>query len=69
MLNTTDTPLFFLWTQLAIAALLFVVCDLFRALPDRLSFDMATAKEMGAVVGLNVIGLRCATDTFSLVVG
>jgi GDP-fucose transporter C1 len=66
VLNTTDTPLFFLWTQLAIAALLFVICDLFRALPDRLSFDMATAKEMGAVVGLNVIGLRCAEHASAL---
>ncbi|TEB32681.1 hypothetical protein FA13DRAFT_1763774 [Coprinellus micaceus] len=63
VLNTTDTPLFFLWTQLAIAALLFVICDLFRALPDRLSFDMATAKEMGAVVGLNVIGLSFSNYT------
>ena len=51
---------------MAIAALLFVVCDLFRALPDRLSFDMATAKEMGAVVGLNVVGLRCAEHASAL---
>jgi solute carrier family 35 (GDP-fucose transporter), member C1 len=67
VLNTTDTPLFFLWTQLAIAALLFVVCDLFRALPDRLSFDMATAKEMGAVVGLNVVGLSFSNYTLKYV--
>ncbi|KAJ3507494.1 hypothetical protein NMY22_g16912 [Coprinellus aureogranulatus] len=67
VLNTTDTPLFFLWTQLAIAALLFVICDLFRALPDRLSFDIATAKEMGAVVGLNVVGLSFSNYTLKYV--
>ncbi|KAF6751139.1 hypothetical protein DFP72DRAFT_851083 [Ephemerocybe angulata] len=67
VLNTTDTPLFFLWTQLAIAALLFILCDLARVLPDRLSFDWATAKDMAAVVGLNVIGLSFSNYTLKYV--
>ncbi|RXW22240.1 hypothetical protein EST38_g3605 [Candolleomyces aberdarensis] len=67
VLNITDTPLFFLWTQLAIAALLFIICDIFRALPDRLTFDLHTSKQMVAVVGLNVIGLSFSNYTLKYV--
>lgn len=58
MLNKTETPLFFLWTQLAIAALLFVISDALRLLPDRLTFDLKTCKGLVPMVGLNVVGLR-----------
>jgi GDP-fucose transporter C1 len=58
VLNATDAPLFFLWTQLVIAVALFLLSDLLRLLPDRLSFDLAVCKGLVAMVGLNVIGLR-----------
>lgn len=58
MLNATDAPLFFLWTQLMIAVVLFMISDLLRFLPDRLTFDFAVCKGLVAMVGLNVIGLR-----------
>jgi len=58
VLNTTETPLFFLWSQLAIAALLFLACDALRVLPDRVTFDFKIIKDMIPVVGLNVLGLR-----------
>lgn len=58
VLNITATPLFFLWAQLAIAALLFVVSDALRLLPDRLTLDLATCKDLIPMVGLNVFGLR-----------
>lgn len=58
VLNTTETPLFFLWAQLAIAALLFIVSDALRLLPDRLTLDLATCKGLIPMVGLNVFGLR-----------
>ena len=61
VLNKTETPLFFLWMQLAIAAVLFVISDVLRMLPDRLTFDLKTCKGLVPMVGLNVIGLRFAS--------
>ena len=58
MLNKTDTPLFFLWMQLAIAVVLFVISDVLRMLPDRLTFDLKICKGLVPMVGLNVVGLR-----------
>jgi len=58
VLNATDAPLFFLWTQLMIAVVLFLVSDFLRLLPDRISFDLAVCKGLVAMVGLNVVGLR-----------
>ncbi|KAK0194450.1 hypothetical protein F5146DRAFT_1135201 [Armillaria mellea] len=58
VLNTTDTPLFFLQMQLMIAVILFLFSDTMRFLPDRLTFDLKTCKGLVPMVGLNVIGLR-----------
>ena len=58
VLNTTAAPLFFLWTQLAIAVVLFIISDALRLLPDRLTFDVEICKGLVPMVGLNVIGLR-----------
>jgi solute carrier family 35 (GDP-fucose transporter), member C1 len=60
VLNKTETPLFFLWTQLAIAVVLFLISDLLRVFPDRLTFDLKTCKGLVPTVGLNVVGLRFA---------
>ena len=60
VLNKTETPLFFLWTQLAIAVALFMISDLLRMLPDRLTFDLKICKGLIPMVGLNVVGLRFA---------
>lgn len=67
VLSSTDIPLFFLWSQLSIAATLFVICDTFRILPDRLTFDLSTAKQMAPVVGLNVLGLSFSNYTLKYV--
>lgn len=72
VLNKTETPLFFLWTQLTIASFLFVISDVLRVLPDRLTFDLKTCKGLIPMVGLNVVGLRFAsfllyrTTTYSI---
>ncbi|KDR77114.1 hypothetical protein GALMADRAFT_246311 [Galerina marginata CBS 339.88] len=67
VLNTTTTPLFFLWAQLAIAVILFVVSDAMRLLPDRLTFDLATCKGLGPMVGLNILGLSFSNYTLKYV--
>ncbi|KAF9045421.1 hypothetical protein BJ165DRAFT_1415450 [Panaeolus papilionaceus] len=67
VLNVTETPLFFLWTQLAIAAVLFVISDALRMLPDRLTFDIQTCKGLVPMVGLNVIGLSFSNYTLKYV--
>jgi GDP-fucose transporter C1 len=58
VLNVTSIPLFFLWTQLTIASLLFVISDTLRILPEQLTFDLETCKGLIPMVGLNVLGLR-----------
>jgi GDP-fucose transporter C1 len=67
VLNITETPLFFLWAQLAIAALLFIVSDALRLLPDRLTLDLATCKGLIPMVGLNVFGLSFSNYTLKYV--
>ncbi|TFK25442.1 hypothetical protein FA15DRAFT_668520 [Coprinopsis marcescibilis] len=67
VLNATDIPLFFLWTQLALAALLFIACDMCRLLPDRLTFDLQTSKGLFPMVALNVVGLSFSNYTLKYV--
>ncbi|KAF9563874.1 hypothetical protein CPC08DRAFT_705789, partial [Agrocybe pediades] len=67
VLNTTTTPLFFLWAQLAIAAGLFMASDALRLLPDRLTFDLQTCKGLIPMVGLNVFGLSFSNYTLKYV--
>lgn len=67
VLNATDAPLFFLWTQLMIAVVLFLVSDFLRLLPDRISFDLAVCKGLVAMVGLNVVGLSFSNFTLKYV--
>lgn len=58
VLNATEAPLFFLWTQLVIAVLLFLLSSVLRLLPDHLSFDLAVCKDLVPLVLLNVASLR-----------
>lgn len=67
VLNVTSIPLFFLWTQLTIASLLFVISDTLRILPDRLTFDLETCKGLVPMVGLNVLGLSFSNYTLKYV--
>ncbi|KAF9011918.1 hypothetical protein BDQ17DRAFT_1272309 [Cyathus striatus] len=67
VLNVTSAPLFFLWTQLMIAVLLFLVCDALRFLPDRLTFNLPTSKGLTAMVALNVVGLSLSNYTLKYV--
>ncbi|KAK2460807.1 hypothetical protein APHAL10511_007277 [Amanita phalloides] len=67
VLNTTETPLFFLFAQLLIAVLLFLISDLLRLLPDRLSFSLETCKSLIPMVGLNVVGLSFSNYTLKYV--
>ncbi|KAF8895900.1 hypothetical protein CPB84DRAFT_1682161 [Gymnopilus junonius] len=67
VLNVTTTPLFFLWSQLAIAAILFLISDALRLLPDRLTFDLATCKGLVPMVALNVVGLSFSNYTLKYV--
>jgi len=67
VLNSTDAPLFFLWTQLMIAVLLFGISDSLRLLPDRLTFDPKVCKDLVPMVGLNVVGLSFSNYTLKYV--
>ena len=58
VLNTTDTPLFFLLTQLLIAVLLFLLAHMAGLLQLPLQLDMQVCKGLIPMVGLNVVGLR-----------
>lgn len=59
VLNTTDTPLFFLLMQLIIAVILFLVAHMAGFLQLPIQLDLEVCKGLIPMVGLNVIGLRC----------
>ncbi|GAW09592.1 GDP-fucose transporter 1 [Lentinula edodes] len=67
VLNTTEAPLFFLFTQLVIAVVLFVISDTLKMLPDKLTFDVNVCKGLVAMVSLNVIGLSFSNYTLKYV--
>ena len=58
MLKTTSAPLFFLFTQLVIAVILFLVSHAVGLVQIPLYVDGQLIKGLAANVGLNVIGLR-----------
>ncbi|KAL0946166.1 hypothetical protein HGRIS_012429 [Hohenbuehelia grisea] len=65
VLNSTETPLFFLFAQLVIAVILFVISDALRLLPDRLTFDLNVCKGLVPMVSLSVIGLSFSNYTLA----
>jgi GDP-fucose transporter C1 len=67
VLNETEVPLFFLFTQLVIAALLFAISDALKLLPDRLTFDFNICRGLVPMVGLSVIGLSFSNYTLKYV--
>ncbi|GLB39758.1 putative triose-phosphate Transporter family protein [Lyophyllum shimeji] len=67
VLNTTEAPLFFLWTQLMIAVVLFVASDMMRLLPDRLTFKPEISKGLIPMIGLNIVGLSFSNYTLKYV--
>lgn len=69
VLLSTSTPLFFLWTQLVIAVVLFLFSDFTGLLPEkhRLTFDLNICKGLVPNVSLNVIGLSFSNYTLKYV--
>jgi len=67
VLNTTTVPIFFLWAQLVIAVILFLLCDALRILPSRLGFDLKVCKGLIPMVGFNVLGLILSNFTLKYV--
>jgi len=67
VLNATEAPLFFLFTQFIIAVILFVISDTLRLLPDRLAFDINVCKGLVPMVGLSVVGLSFSNYTLKYV--
>ena len=58
VLNATEVPLFFLFTQLMIACVLFLGAHALGLLQIPLDFDPVVLKGLVPMIGLNVIGLR-----------
>ncbi|KAL7284538.1 hypothetical protein ACG7TL_001830 [Trametes sanguinea] len=67
VLNTTDTPLFFLLMQLIIAVILFLLAHMAGLLQLPLQLDMQVCKGLIPMVGLNVIGLSFSNYTLKYV--
>lgn len=61
VLNTTEAPLFFLFSQLVIAVLLFLACHAGGLLKVPLQFDKQTVHGLIPMIGLNIIGLGFAS--------
>ncbi|KAJ3008082.1 hypothetical protein NUW54_g3294 [Trametes sanguinea] len=67
VLNTTDTPLFFLLMQLIIAVILFLFAHMAGLLQLPLQLDIQVCKGLIPMVGLNVIGLSFSNYTLKYV--
>ncbi|KAI0768282.1 hypothetical protein BD413DRAFT_134020 [Trametes elegans] len=67
VLNITDTPLFFLLSQLVIAVVLFLIAHMAGLLQLPLQLDMQVCKGLIPMVGLNVIGLSFSNYTLKYV--
>ncbi|KAG9313742.1 hypothetical protein JVU11DRAFT_6097 [Chiua virens] len=67
VLKSTDVPLFFLFTQLAIAALLFLACHAAKLIQVPLFIDAQLIKGLAPMVLLNVFGLSFSNYTLKYV--
>jgi GDP-fucose transporter C1 len=67
VLNTTKAPLFFLFTQLFIAVLLFLASGALSLLPERLTLDPKICKALTLNVTLSVVGLSFSNYTLKYV--
>ncbi|KAM5539736.1 hypothetical protein V8D89_006549 [Ganoderma adspersum] len=67
VLNNTETPLFFLLSQLVIAVVLFLFAHTTGLLQLPLQLDMQVCKGLIPMVGLNVIGLSFSNYTLKYV--
>lgn len=60
VLEVTAAPLFFLFTQLLIAVILFLAANAAGIIKIPIHVDMTVVKGLGPMIALNVVGLRCA---------
>ncbi|CAL1709549.1 unnamed protein product [Somion occarium] len=67
VLNSTEVPLSFLFCQLVIAVLLFLVAHVTGLIKLPLEFDLQVCKGLIPMVGLNVIGLSFSNYTLAYV--
>jgi len=67
VLNSTEAPLFFLFSQLVIAVLLFLACHAGGLLKVPLHFDEQTVRGLIPMIGLNVVGLSFSNYTLKYV--
>lgn len=65
VLNATEAPLFFLWAQLVIAVMLFLACNALNLVKIPLEVNMELVRGLTPMVGLSVVGLRCAISSLS----
>jgi hypothetical protein len=63
VLVTTQTPLFFLFAQLLIAVLLFVVTHFLGLFTVDLKLDFKVCQQLLPMVALNVVGLRSVSSS------
>jgi len=67
VLNSTEAPLFFLFSQLVIAVLLFLACHAAGVLKVPLHFDKQIMQGLIPMIGLNVVGLSFSNYTLKYV--
>jgi len=67
VLKTTSAPLFFLFTQLFIAVILFIAAHAARVIVVPLYVDMQLLTKLAPMIGLNVVGLSFSNYTLKYV--
>ncbi|KAI0316570.1 hypothetical protein OF83DRAFT_1126237 [Amylostereum chailletii] len=67
VLNDTNAPLFFLFAQLSIAVVLFLICYIFNVVQVPMQFDRHVVQGLAPLTVLNVIGLSANNYTLKYV--
>ncbi|EPQ51938.1 hypothetical protein GLOTRDRAFT_80944 [Gloeophyllum trabeum ATCC 11539] len=67
VLSSTEVPLFFLFTQLVIAVILFLISHAAGLVKVNMDFSMPRLQALAPLVGLNVIGLSFSNFTLKYV--
>ncbi|KAI0037064.1 hypothetical protein K488DRAFT_81559 [Vararia minispora EC-137] len=67
VLRSTDFPIFFLFIQMLIAVILFLVCHVVGIIQISMRFDRATLTGLAPLIFLNVVGLTANNFTLKYV--
>jgi solute carrier family 35 (GDP-fucose transporter), member C1 len=61
VLTSTEVPIFFLFSQMVVAVILFLACNAANVIKVPLELPTAVIRGLAPAVGLSVVGLMCVS--------